>query len=67
MADAIVSLVWLYAGFGLAFAVPFLIRGVERIDSQACGAGLGFRLIVLPGVVAFWPLLLRRWLSGERQ
>jgi hypothetical protein len=65
MAEAIVSVLSLYAGMGLAFAVPFLIRGVERIDSQARGSGLGFRLIVLPGVVAFWPLLLRRWASGK--
>ncbi len=53
-----------YAALGVAFAVPFLARGIGRLDSGAHGSGWGFRLIVLPGVVAFWPLLLRRWLAG---
>ncbi len=54
-----------YAALGLAFAVPFLARGIGRLDPGAHGSGWGFRLIVLPGVVAFWPLLLRRWLAGS--
>ena len=54
-----------YALLGFLFAVPFAIRGVERIDTQAHNAPLGFRLIIFPGVVAFWPLLLRRWLGGK--
>ena len=54
-----------YAGIGLLFALPFVTRGVERIDPGARGATWGFRLIVLPGVVALWPILLRRWISGS--
>ncbi len=53
-----------YAALGVVFAVPFLVRGIERLDPGARDSGWGFRLIVLPGVVAFWPLLLRRWLAG---
>lgn len=53
-----------YAALGAAFAVPFLARGIERLDSGAHGSSWGFRLIVFPGVVAFWPLLLRRWIAG---
>jgi hypothetical protein len=53
-----------YAGLGLLFAVPFALRGVERIDPAAKGASWGFRLIVVPGAVALWPLLLGRWLRG---
>ena len=53
-----------YAALGAAFAVPFLVRGIERLDSGAHGSSWGFRLIVFPGVVAFWPLLLRRWIAG---
>lgn len=53
-----------YAAVGLLFGVAFVARGVDRIDAGAHGAGWGFRLIVLPGAVAFWPLLLRRWLAG---
>lgn len=53
-----------YAALGLLFAVAFLARGIGRVDPGARGSGWGFRLIVLPGVVAFWPLLLRRWMAG---
>jgi hypothetical protein len=53
-----------YAVLGAAFAVPFLARGIERLDSGAHGSSWGFRLIVFPGVVALWPLLLRRWIAG---
>jgi hypothetical protein len=54
----------LYATLGAVFAIVFLIGGIQRVDSQARGAGIGFRLIILPGVAALWPLLLQRWLRG---
>lgn len=54
-----------YAALGLLFAVPFVARGITRLDPGAHGAGWGFRLIVLPGVIALWPLLLSRWVRGE--
>ena len=49
---------WL--ALGLLFAVPFVIRGVDRVDPDARGSGWGFRLIILPGVAALWPLLAWR-------
>ena len=57
------------AGYGLAgavFAVVFVLFGIHRIDSVAEHAPFGFRLIVIPGVAAFWPLLLARWLRARR-
>jgi hypothetical protein len=39
------------------------MRGIYRLDKQARQSSLGFRLIILPGVVALWPLLLKRWIS----
>lgn len=53
-----------YAALGFVFAVLFVARGAQRVDSQAVGAGWGFRVLILPGVAAFWPLLLRRWIRG---
>lgn len=55
-----------YTAIGLAFAIAFVSVGVTRIDAEARGTGLGFRLLILPGSVAFWPLLLRRWLAGKQ-
>ena len=54
----------LYAALGVVFAVVFVCVGVKRFDAQAVGTGLGFRVLIFPGSVAFWPLLLRRWAKG---
>ena len=51
----------IYAGLGLIFAVPFVWFGVQRVDSEAQGSGVGFRLLILPGVAALWPMFLYRW------
>lgn len=60
MAKFIVGLLTAYGVLGVLFAIPFLIIGISRMDTGAKGAGLSFRLIVFPGVVALWPLLLHR-------
>jgi hypothetical protein len=49
---------------GLLVGVPFVCLGVQRIDPAARdGFHPGFRLVLLPGVSLFWPLL-RRWWQG---
>jgi len=55
----------LYAGAGLLFAGPFLAWGLPRLDAAARGSSLTFRLIVLPGAIALWPVLLRKWLRSD--
>ena len=64
-ARILVTVIGLYSLLGLLFAVPFLWKGVGRIDSAASHSSLGFRLLILPGTVAFWPLLARRWLRHQ--
>ena len=62
MSEAIVTILTGYAAIGLGFAVLFVSVGVDKVDHQARGAGIGFRLMILPGVTALWPLLLSRWI-----
>ena len=57
-AKAIVYALAVYASLGLVFAVPFVSLGVQRLDSEAQESGIGFRLLILPGVAAFWPMFL---------
>lgn len=57
----------LYALLGVFFGLAFVSVGVKRIDSQAIGSGIGFRMLIFPGSVAFWPLLLRRWAAGRTE
>jgi hypothetical protein len=61
----IVRALGLYVALGLLFAIPFVLRGVAAIDPAARQATRGFRLVILPGVVALWPILLRRWIAGS--
>jgi hypothetical protein len=59
-------LVALYLGAGLVFAIFFVTRGVTKIDESAVGSKWGFRLIIIPGAMVFWPLLLRKWIRTIR-
>jgi hypothetical protein len=53
-----------YVLCGLAVGVPFVLRGVDRVDASAQGASLGFRLLILPGTVALWPLMATKWVKA---
>ena len=65
VATWLVTLLGVYAGLGVAFAIPFVVRGAGRVDESARDGTLGFRVLIFPGVVAFWPLLAKRWASGR--
>lgn len=67
MSIALFIIVSVYAVCGLLFAIPFVLVGVKRIDPHAAHASWGFRLLIIPGTVAFWPLLLRRWMKGVHE
>jgi len=56
-----------YLACGLVFAIPFALVGVKRIDPRAAHGSWGFRLLVIPGTMAFWPLLLLRWATGVKE
>ena len=45
---------------GGVVALIFLTIGVDRIDEDARGAYM-FRVLIVPGVVLLWPLVLWRW------
>ena len=54
----------LYLAIGILAGVPFVMVGVGRIDPAAKAAPWSFRVLVLPGVIALWPLLMRRWIRA---
>jgi hypothetical protein len=64
LAGWIVGLAGVYLGIGVVFAVPFLVKGIGKIDPVAAEGTVGFKIIIFPGVMALWPLLARRWMSG---
>ena len=58
-------LVGIYAAIGVLFAAVFVTVGIGSVDPVARKAPLGFRLIVLPGCAALWPLMLGRWMRSR--
>lgn len=55
-----------YAALGVVFGVLFAVAGVGRVDHAAIGAPWSFRLLILPGAAALWPLLLLKWVRAPR-
>ena len=66
LTTAFVYAYYLYFVIGFLFAIAFVAIGVKRLDPNASGSGIGFRLLILPGSAAFWPLLLRHWILRDR-
>lgn len=64
LAGWIVGLAGVYLGIGVVFAVPFLVKGVGKIDPAAAEGTVGFKVLIFPGVMALWPFLARRWMTG---
>ena len=62
--------IWLalviYVATGLLLGAWFVWAGVQKLDEQAAGTGVGFRLLILPGVAALWPLVAWKWLLKRR-
>ncbi|MCK6456387.1 MAG: hypothetical protein L6Q92_07640 [Phycisphaerae bacterium] len=56
----------IYATVGTLFGAGFVLRGVERVDPAALGAPWTFRILILPGVIALWPLMAWRWWCAPR-
>lgn len=67
MIGFVLILVALYLGAGFLFALVFVIWGVQKIDEGAAEAKWGFRVIIIPGVSVFWPLMLRKWINTVKK
>ncbi len=52
---------------GLLFSILFLRKGVGKIDPVAHEGSIGFKIMILPGVIMLWPYLAKRWLSGRNE
>ena len=62
--DIILIIVVVYIFTGLLFAIPFIFKGVTKIDEGAHGSKWGFRIIIIPGTIVFWPVLLKKWMKA---
>jgi hypothetical protein len=56
------ELIWLIVGAylfaGALFALYFALRGAALLDPAARGSSASFRLLLIPGAIGLWPVLL---------
>ena len=64
-AEHIVSGLGLYFFTGFVFAIIFVMLGVQKIDPAARSMPVRARLIVLPGSMLLWPLMLFKWITQK--
>ena len=67
IAQVVVAAFEAYALAGVGFALIFLPRAVARLDPRVAGAPKTLRLLILPGLVALWPLFAWRWITGAHE
>ena len=60
-AEIVLALSTVYVAIGVVFGVSFVAKGLDRLDPAAHGVSIGVRLLLLPGSVALWPILLWKW------
>jgi hypothetical protein len=65
LANLIVSGLGLYVLIGTPVGLAYMSGGAGKIDPAAKGKGLPLRvrLLILPGVIALWPLMLIKLLK----
>lgn len=56
----------IYVCCGIVFMVVFLLKGISKVDETTHGSTWGFKIIIIPGVIALWPVLLQKWVSASR-
>ena len=59
--DVIMVLVYFfyaYIALGFLFALFFVFVRLGRIDPNAKGTSVGFKLLIIPGCILLWPLLV---------
>lgn len=64
MTEQLAELIWLslgaYLGVGLCVALPTLLFGLRRLEAGAAKMPLRVHLLIAPGLIALWPLVLVR-------
>lgn len=66
VANTVLQIAAAYLAIGLVFAVLFVAFGLRRVDPAAAEGPLRFKLLIAPGVVLLWPVMLVLWLIGRR-
>jgi hypothetical protein len=63
-------LIWIvvfYLVVGACFSIPFLTRWIVMVDESARETSCGFKILILPGCIVFWPVLLRKIIQLKKK
>ena len=65
LANIIVTGFGIYLLIGLLVGLAYMFGGAGKIDSAAKGKGLPLRvrLLILPGIIGLWPIMLTKLLT----
>lgn len=63
VADVFLIVLAIYLIFGVVFSFYFYLKGASKIDEGTAGTPWHFKLIIFPGVVLFWSVLLTKALK----
>ena len=64
MVEILLIIAAVYLLVGVLFVIPFLMKGLTKVDEGARASTISFKIIIIPGVIVFWPVLLKRWVKN---
>lgn len=65
-AELLVIGVGVYGAIGIVAAVALALRALPRMDPAIAASPGSVRLLLLPGLVALWPVMLAKWARSSR-
>jgi hypothetical protein len=65
--DLIFTIAGIYLICGFVFALAFVFKGARVIDEGARDSTIGFKIIIIPASMVFWPLLLIKWIRASKK
>ena len=60
LAKILTALLYTYLVVGMLVAAWMHAGGLRRVDTTAAKGTMGFRILITPGLVLLWPLILKR-------
>jgi hypothetical protein len=67
IAIALLIIMAVFIVCGVIFTFFFIARGLEKIDEEAAASTWGFRIIIIPGCILLWPVLLKKWIKAAKE
>ena len=61
----LINVIGMYMIIGAIFSIVFLWRGIAILDKGTKDSGIFFRLLLVPGILVFWPKFLVRWIKQK--